>query len=150
MAACSCFPPEQSHRQRRVARGSASDPVRTQGKGVFAAAISTSREHACRSQNAQQNLNCDNSVLLDLQLSTRKKDIQAFSGFTFTDDQQASRAFSASAYQQHHPSLKCLPRIASSSTNGPQESPTLQSSLSVTQHSSVSTIRAICSLQTMS
>lgn len=67
------------------------------GKVCFAAAaISTFREHACCSPISQQNLCCDNSVLLDLQLSTRKKDIQAFSGFTFTDDQQASLAFSAS------------------------------------------------------
>ena len=73
---------------------------------MFAAAISTSTQYACRSQNAQQNLDCDHRVLVDLQLSTRKKDIQAFSGFTFTDDQQASRGFSASAYQQHHPALK--------------------------------------------
>ncbi len=57
---------------------------------MFAAAISTSMEHACRSQNAQQNLDGNHRVLLDLQLSTRKKDIQAFSGFAYTDDQQAS------------------------------------------------------------
>ncbi len=73
---------------------------------MFVAAISTSREPACCSQNAQQNLYCNNSLLLDLQLSTRKKDIQAFSGFTFTDDQQASRACSASPYQQHHLSIE--------------------------------------------
>ncbi len=63
---------------------------------MIAAAISAFSQHACRSHNAQQIMNCNNSVLLDLQLSTRKKDIQAFSGFTYTDDQQASLAFSAS------------------------------------------------------
>ncbi len=63
---------------------------------MFAAAISALSEHACCSQNAQQDLDCNNSVLLGLQLSTRKKDIQAFSGFTYTDDQQASLPFSAS------------------------------------------------------